>query len=122
MEGTKILLVDDSATVINVLSAAFEEEGYSVVTAMSGEEGIKQASLTGPDVVIIDTILPDIDGFEVCLGIRKIDMAVPPKIIMITGNVDAVDAVKAKQSGADDYVVKTSDFQLLMDAVRNLAG
>lgn len=116
----KILIIDDSPTILNIMKAMFEDEGLEVITAETGKEGLDKAISGAPQLAIIDTILPDTDGFQVCEKIRQIKTQENLKIIMMTGNVDAIDAVKARRVGADDYVVKTSDLGLLMEAAKNL--
>lgn len=114
----KILIIDDSPTVLTVLKTLFEQEGYETVTTDKAREGVEKAGTEKPDLVIVDTVMPDMDGFEVCHRIREIFGREHPKIIIITGSVDAIDAVKARRMGADDYVVKTQDFALLSEAVK----
>ncbi|MBL7072627.1 MAG: response regulator [Candidatus Omnitrophica bacterium] len=117
----KILIVEDSPTVLGMLKDVFENEGYNVLPAETGEDGVKMAKSDKPDLVIIDTVLPGIDGFEVCRKIKSEGASRAAKIIIITGNVDAVDAEKALDSGADDYCAKTSDFSNLVAAIKKLA-
>lgn len=116
----KILVVEDSPTALSMLKNALECEGYQVITSETGEEGVKKATSERPDLVITDTLLPGIDGFEVCRRIKKRPGSVDPKVIVMTGAIDAVDAVKAKESGADDYTVKTSDLSPLIETVKKL--
>jgi DNA-binding response OmpR family regulator len=80
------------------------------------------ASSEKPDLVITDTMMPGIDGFETCRQIRATHDKEEMKIIVTTGAIDAVDAVKARKAGADDYCVKTSDPTQLIAAVRGLIG
>jgi len=116
----KILIVEDSPTVLGMLKDVFENEGYNVLPVETGEKAVKKAKSNNPDLVIIDTVLPGIDGFEVCRKIKNAGAPCAAKIIIITGNVDAVDAEKALDSGADDYCAKTSDFSNLIAAVKKL--
>lgn len=116
----KILVVEDSPTALSILKNALEGEGYLVITAETGEEGVKKANSERPDLVLTDTQLPGIDGFEVCRQIKESPGSVDPKVIVMTGAIDAVDAVKAKESGADDYAVKTSDLSPLIETVKKL--
>jgi len=91
--------------------------------AITGEEGIDKLQSLRPDLIILDTILPDMIGFEVCTKLREVENMPDLKIIMMTGIIDAVDAVKAKRVGADDYCAKTSDCSALVEAVKtNIRG
>lgn len=116
----KILIIEDSPTVLAVLKEIFEKEGYSVVPAKDGEEGLKKAKEETPGLAIIDTVLPGIDGFAVCKKIKSAKETKQTRAIIITGVIDAVDAVKARKMGADDYCAKTEDFAPLITAVNRL--
>lgn len=119
----KVLLIEDSPSDIRLIQEVLKDKpkikGYKLITAETGEEGVKRANLEKPDLIMIDTLLPGIDGFQACRQIRKIK-GFSPKIIVYTGIIDAVDAEKAKLAGADDYVVKTADFSALIEAMENL--
>ena len=117
----KILIIDDNAQDRMIMKRFLNKAGHKdILMAESGEEGLKIAEAENPDLLIIDTVLPGIDGFEACSRIRELQGQPPPKIIIMTGMIDAVDAVKAKRVGADDYCVKTSDGSSLMEAVEKL--
>lgn len=113
----KILVIEDSMTVGQMLQSLLEDEGYEVIIAENGERGVESTKADKPDLVIIDTVLPGIDGCQTCQQIKaSADYAV--KVIVITGNVNAVDAGKARKAGADAYCVKTSDFSLLLETIK----
>ena len=114
----KILIVEDSATVCALLNSLFSEQGYEVIIAESGEQVAEKIRTQRPDLAIVDTLLPGMDGFEVTKQIKDLDKSI--KIIVTTGTIDAIDATKARRSGADDYVVKTADFAPLVEAAKNL--
>ena len=88
--------------------------------AENGEEGIAKAGELKPDLIVLDTMLPDIIGFEVCAKIRQKYPDLPIKIVMTTGGVDAVDALRARKAGADDYCVKTSDCAPLLESIAKI--
>jgi len=116
--GKKILIVDDSRQDRKIIQRFLHKAGYAeLALAETGEEGVLKAETEVPDLVITDTKLPGIDGFEVCRQIKEKALSHHPKIIMMTGAIDAVDAVKARKLGADDYCAKTSDYATLIDAV-----
>lgn len=117
----KVLVIDDNKDDLLLIQRYLKEaDCNNIITAESGEEGVKKVKEERPDVVVLDTLLGKEDGFEVCSKIRKATGPTTPKIIIITGAIDAVDAVKAKKSGADDYCAKTSDCGLLLEAVKKL--
>jgi DNA-binding response OmpR family regulator len=119
----KILIIDDTDADRKITQRYLIKEGYNdIVMAGTGEDGVAKAASESPDLVITDTNMPGIDGFETCRRIREAGGKDHPKIIVITGAIDAVDAIKARKSGADDYCVKTSDYAQLLIAVKNLIG
>ncbi len=114
-----ILIVDDDANARTTLADILAEYGYKIVEASVGKEVLGKVQRVKPDIVVLDTRLPDIDGNEVCRQIKKIKGLIT-KVIVYTGYVDTVDAAKARAAGANDYVVKTSDFSYLIEAVKKL--
>ncbi|MCK5423594.1 MAG: response regulator [Deltaproteobacteria bacterium] len=115
-----ILIIEDSENDRLIAKRFLTDAGYQeLVFSETGEDGVAKAGSEVPDLVITDTILPGIDGFEVCQKIREA-LGDTVKIIIMTGSVDAVDAVKARRMGADDYVVKSGDPALLLEAVKRL--
>ncbi len=121
MSDETILIIDDSETDRKIFSRFLKKAGYEkIITAETGEEGIKKAKLKNPDLVITDTMLPGINGFEVCRQLRKNFGSHKPKIIICTGSIAAVDAIEARRAGANDYCVKTSDAAPLLETVKRL--
>lgn len=117
----KILIVDDNAAHNEVMLSLLQEVGYKdIAVAQTGNEGIALAESEKPDLIILDTLLPDTTGFDICKDITQKNITPKPKIIIMTGFIDAVDVIKARQMGADDYVVKTADFSYLIDVVKKL--
>jgi DNA-binding response OmpR family regulator len=117
----KLLIIDDNEQDRKIMERFLRKSGYQdIVTAETGEEGVEKSESEKPDLVIIDTMLPGINGFQACEQIRQKRGPDTPKIIVMTGSVDAIDAVKARKSGADDYCVKTSDSSPLLEAVKTL--
>lgn len=99
----KILVVDDEKPISKIISFNLENEGYEVVTAFDGEEALEKFETESPDLVVLDLMLPKIDGLEVCREIRKTS-SVP--IIMLTAKDSEIDKVLGLELGADDYVTK----------------
>ena len=98
-----ILLVDDDATVTEVLSRYLEREGFAVEAVADGDTALAAARATPPDLVVLDLMLPGIDGLEVCRRLRE-DAPVP--VVMLTARGDESDRIAGLELGADDYVVK----------------
>ncbi|MFH0738792.1 MAG: response regulator [Candidatus Omnitrophota bacterium] len=117
----KILIVDDNEVDLLIIKRYLSHAGYDeIISAGNAEEGIKKVELESPDLIILDTLLPGTNGFEICQQIRKKYNQKNPKIIIVTGSIDAVDAVKARKAGADDYCAKTSDCVPLIEAVKKI--
>jgi len=100
----KVLVVDDEQSIVTLLKYNLEQAGYTVVTAMDGEEGINIAAEENPDLMILDLMLPKLDGIEVCKQLRQQKMNVP--ILMLTAKDDEFDKVLGLELGADDYMTK----------------
>ena len=101
--GTRILAVEDDERIRAAVKLALEDEGWTVDEAGSGEEAIELFARAQPDVVLIDILLPGIDGFELCRTLRRTS-AVP--IVMVTARADTHDVVAGLEAGADDYLTK----------------
>ncbi len=100
---TKILIVEDEESVLDPLELLLSKEGFSIITARDGKEALEKFTQTSPDLILLDLMLPEISGTEVCRQIR-IKSSVP--IIMLTAKDTEVDKVVGLELGADDYIVK----------------
>jgi len=110
-----VLVVDDEKPIVDILKYNLAKEGYNVLTAYDGEEAIKAAEKGDPDLVLLDIMLPKVDGFSVCKKLRE-KMACP--IIMLTAKGEEVDKVLGLELGADDYVTKPFSMRELMARVK----
>ena len=99
----KILVVDDEMPIAEILKYNLEEEGYQVILAFNGEEALQKVATENPDLVILDIMMPQKDGYTACREIRQ-KSSIP--IIMVTAREDEVDKVLGLELGADDYVTK----------------
>jgi two-component system alkaline phosphatase synthesis response regulator PhoP len=100
----KVLVVDDEDSILRLVSYNLEQEGYEAITAGDGNEALAAIEAEDPDLVILDLMLPGIDGIEICRRLRRSGNDVP--IIMLTARDDEIDKVLGLQLGADDYVTK----------------
>lgn len=103
MSQAHILIVDDEASILRFVGAGLRAEGYDVTEAVDGEEALWAVEESSPDLVILDIMMPKVDGFEVCRRVREWSH-VP--IIMLSAMADPMDKVKSLNLGADDYLVK----------------
>jgi len=111
MEKQKILVIDDDASLLKLLRRALEKAGYDVSSASSGADGLKKMYDQQPDVVILDVMMPVMDGWQVCRHIRDVS-DVP--VIMLTAKGEVKDKVKGFKLGVDDYVLKPFSFAELI--------
>jgi DNA-binding response OmpR family regulator len=101
--STRVLVVEDDATVSEVVTRYLEREGFEVETTADGQDALERASARPPDLVVLDIMLPGIDGLEVC---RRLRARAPVPVIMLTARGDEEDRVVGLELGADDYVSK----------------
>jgi DNA-binding response OmpR family regulator len=101
----KILAVDDEQDILRLIQIKLRKEGFEVVTASDGEEGFAVASSEKPDLVLLDVMMPKVDGYTVAARIKK-EIVPPPVVIMLTARGQDSDIAQAFTQGADDYIVK----------------
>jgi PleD family two-component response regulator len=118
-EKSKLLIVEDDLDVADMLNAYFRVQGYDVLTVNWGEDGVRAAQATEPDLIILDIRLPDIDGFEVARRLRTTRKTQDVPIIFLTEKRDRSDRLRGLELGADDYITKPFDVQELRLRVRN---
>ncbi len=99
----RILVIDDDPTLNSLIRQSFHAKGYEVITALTGAEGLKLAYRSHPDVIILDIMMPDLNGYETCLRLREIS-EVP--VLMLTAMASEEDLLRGFEAGADDYVKK----------------
>ena len=111
----KILVVEDEKAIADILEFNLKKEGYAVICAYDGEAGLDAAESENPDLILLDVMLPKMDGFEVCKAVRKTSN-VP--IIMVTAREEEVDKVLGLELGADDYITKPFSMRELMARIK----
>jgi two-component system response regulator VicR len=112
----KILVVDDERSIVDILDFNLKKAGYSVIRAYDGREGLDLARSENPDLILLDVMLPHMDGFEVCKTLRAEGSTIP--IIMITAREEETDKVFGLELGADDYVTKPFSVRELLARVK----
>ena len=119
----KVLIVDDSPTEIHVLKTLLEKNGHEVSVASSGEEGVVAAKEMLPDVVLMDVVMPGMNGFQATRQLSQQTETASTPVIIVTTKDQETDKVWAKRQGAVDYIVKPVQEKALIDALdRVLAG
>ena len=114
--GKTVLIVEDEQNIVDILSFNLEREGYDTLEAYDGSTGLQLALEQNPDLVLLDLMLPGMDGFEVCRRIRETGSAVP--ILMLTAREEETDKVLGLELGADDYITKPFGMRELLARVK----
>jgi two-component system, OmpR family, phosphate regulon response regulator PhoB len=116
--AAKILIVEDEPDLLRSLEYNFRQAGFGVIAASTGAQAVRLAQAQSPDIVLLDLMLPDIDGTEVCRQLRSGPRTRPIPIIMVTAKGDEVDRIVGFELGADDYVTKPYSIRELLLRVR----
>jgi len=120
MSKKKILIVEDDRSLAGVLEYNFENAGYDVYCANDGMDGINQARAKHPDLIVLDLMIPVIDGIEVCRTLRRESATRDTPILMLTAKSEEADQLIGFSVGADDYVVKPFSVRVLQERVKSL--
>lgn len=118
--GRKILVVDDEPVLVETIAYNLEQAGFQVTTALDGSSGLEAARRETPDLIILDIMLPEMDGLEVCRQLRREGPTSTTPIMMLTAKGDEIDKVVGLEVGADDYVTKPFGRRELLARVRAL--
>ena len=115
--GKKILVVEDERNIVDILTFNLTREGYDTLEALDGAEGLRLALAEDPDLILLDLMLPKMDGFQVCRTLREQGRATP--IIMLTAREEETDKVLGLELGADDYITKPFSMRELLARVKS---
>lgn len=118
--SNKILLVDDENDILELIKYNLEKEGFEVVTAMNGREAINMAKKSNPDLILMDVMMPEMDGIEACLSLRELDQFKDTRIAFLTARGEDYSQIAGFDSGADDYITKPIKPRLLISRVKAL--
>jgi DNA-binding response OmpR family regulator len=114
----RILIVEDEPDLRELLHAALSSAGYDVVTAADGRQALNAARAQAPDLVVLDLMLPDMDGTDVCRTLRAEPQTSTAAVFIVSAKNDLLDRIGAFQEGADDYLVKPFSFRELLLRIR----
>jgi len=114
----KVLVIDDEENIIEFIRLGLRYEGFQVDSASDGEQGVIAAQRTNPDLVILDVMMPGIDGLEVCRRLRANPTTHDVPILMLTAKDEVKDRIIGLKTGADDYLTKPFDFDELLERIR----
>lgn len=120
MPKTKVLVVEDDRSLVDVLTYNLKLAGYEVIVATDGQDGILQAQLKQPDIVLLDLMLPVVDGLDVCRRLRAGTDTREMLIVMLTAKAEESDEIVGFSLGADDYVTKPFSVKVLLERIKAL--
>jgi DNA-binding response OmpR family regulator len=120
--GKVVLVVDDDATIRGLLQITLETEGFDVLTAADGVEGLERARAEQPDLVILDIMMPGIDGLQVCHTLKSEAPTQDIPIVLLSAKAQSHDIELGMRVGANDYITKPPDLVGLVNTVRTLLG
>ena len=118
MSGERILAVDDSATILQMITAILEGAGYEVITAADGAEALEKARGESPDLILLDVMLPKLDGYRVCRLLKFDQNYKHIPIVMLTAKAEDASMATGIRTGADQYLTKPVEPETLLEAVR----
>ena len=120
VEKTTILVIEDEKDIRELIKFNLKKYGYNVITSINGEEGLQYSSLHNPDLILLDIMLPGINGFQFCSTIRKSNNLKNIPVIIITALGDEKNIVKGLEKGADDYIIKPFSNKVLLARIKNV--
>lgn len=112
-----ILLVDDEKDLLETMEMALESQGFNVITAFDGEEGLAKAVSEKPDIIILDLMMPKMNGYQVCWELKNREETKSLKVIMLTAKTQESDKFWGFETGADDYVTKPFEMSELIKKI-----
>lgn len=116
----KILVIDDESELVGMLSIRLEANNYQVITALDGREGLDKARAEGPDLIILDLMLPGLDGYQVCRALKSDDKYKQIPIVIFTARAQESDIKAGNEAGADAYITKPFEPGILLAKVSQL--
>src|SRR6476659_3849246 len=120
MPKTKVLVIEDDRSLAEVLTYNLKAAGYEVLVATDGQDGLLQAQIKSPDIVVLDLMLPVIDGLDVCRRLRADGSTKDLLIVMVTAKAEESDELIGFSLGADDYVTKPFSVKVLLERIKAL--
>jgi len=118
----KILVVDDEPRLLKVITIRLKASGYEVITAQDGAEALEKAKSLNPDLIILDVLMPKVDGYEACRLLKFDEKYKSIPVIMLTAKAQDIDKAMGKKVGADDYIAKPFETQDLVDKIKKHLG
>jgi len=118
MSPKKILIVDDEVDLVETVRFPLEIEGFDILVSHNGEDGLNQARKEKPDLIILDLMLPKLDGYKVCRLLKFDERYKDIPILMLTAKTQEKDKILGKETGADEYITKPFEMDYLLEKVK----
>ncbi|MBI2609383.1 MAG: response regulator [Deltaproteobacteria bacterium] len=118
MDKKKVLIIDDEQDLIDLLTLRLENEGYEVSAALNGTEGLEKIKSEKPDIVLLDVMMPELNGYQVCRKLKQDDNLKDIPVVMLTAKAQESDKFWGMEIGADDYVTKPFEFSQLSEVIK----
>jgi DNA-binding response OmpR family regulator len=118
MNPKKILVVDDEVDLVKTVSFSLEAEGYTVLVSYNGEDALNQARKENPDLILLDIMLPKLDGYKVCRLLKFDERYKHIPVLMLTAKTQEKDKIVGMETGADEYIAKPFDMDELMEKIK----
>lgn len=122
MSRGRILVVDDEIYIVHILDFSLGMEGYEVVTALDGEEALKKATENRPDLIVLDIMMPKMDGYETCKALKSDERTKDIPVILLSAKGRNVDMQTGYDVGADEYITKPFSPRKLVDRINTMLG
>ena len=118
----KILIVDDEVDIVETISFMLKAKGYETLTANDGEEGLRKAKEENPDLIVLDVMMPKINGYKICRLLKFDTKYKNIPIVMVTARGQAQDIAIGEETGADEYITKPFEFNELYEVIKKHLG
>jgi len=122
VKDKRVLVVDDEEDILTTITLSLKMEGYTIDTAVDGEEALTKARSINPDLIILDVMLPSLDGYQICQTLKCDENYCNIPIIIVTARAQKVDEARIKEVKADEYIIKPFDMDLLISTVKKFLG
>ncbi len=119
MEKKTIMIVDDEEALVEIIRIKLESEGYNVMVAYDGKEALEKINKQKPNLILLDIMMPELNGFEVCKKLKNNESLKYIPVIMLSAKAQEVDIKKGREVGAIDYITKPFDFAQMIEVIKN---
>jgi DNA-binding response OmpR family regulator len=118
--GKRILVVDDEKDLVETIKLKLTSEGYEVDEAFDGKQALEKVKQRQPDLILLDVMMPQVNGYQVCRELKKSDKFKQIPVVMLTAKAQESDKFWGMETGADDYVTKPFEFDALLSSIKKL--